>query len=40
MPFVAYIWHGGKRMKNHSDELIFHSRVCDGATNSESQPEI
>ncbi len=28
------------RLKNHTDVLIFQSRVCAGATNSESQPRI
>ena len=30
----------GERLKNKSDDLIFQSRVCVGATNSESQSKI
>ncbi len=29
-----------ERLKNKSDDLIFQSRVCNGAANSESQSKI
>ncbi len=30
----------GKRLKNHTDVLIFQLRVCAGATNSKLQSQI
>ena len=39
VPLYCGEW-GGERLKNKSDDLIFQSRVCVGATNSESQSKI